>query len=131
MRFREDETVKGKEKKKLWKNDEKEKKEETKDNKSDVKGSNESAVKRSIVLMKRRLCFRITAKLRNSKRQVCSWQERKQGGAHCLKKTTKNYYVSIRRAIHMLRGLNIDSHFRQKAWQQKKPNNIEKVEKGK
>ena len=46
MRFREDETVKGKEKKKLWKNDEKEKKEETKDNKSDVKGSNDSAVKK-------------------------------------------------------------------------------------
>ena len=46
MRFREDETMKGKEKKKLWKNDEKEKKEETKDNKSDVKGSNDSAVKK-------------------------------------------------------------------------------------
>ena len=49
----------------------------TKDNKSDMKGGNESAVKRGIVIMKQKLCFRITAKLGNSKRQPCSWQERK------------------------------------------------------
>ena len=29
-------------------------------------------------LMKRKLCFKITAKLGNSKRQRCSWQERKK-----------------------------------------------------
>ena len=41
--------------------------------------------------MKRKLCFKITAKLGNSKRQHCSWQEgkKKKGGAHCLKKPTK------------------------------------------
>ena len=81
MRFWEDETVKGNEKKSLWENDEEKKNKETEDNKSDRAGSNGSAVKRSIVLMKRRLCSRITAKLGNSKRQVYSWQERKQGKA--------------------------------------------------
>ena len=29
-------------------------------------------------LMKRKLCFKITAKLGNSKRQHCSWQEKKK-----------------------------------------------------
>ena len=42
------------------------------DNKDDVKGCNRSVVKRSIVLMKSKLCFRIIAKLGNSKRQHCS-----------------------------------------------------------
>ena len=32
-------------------------------------------------LMKRKLCFRITAKLENSKRQHCLWQERKKNNA--------------------------------------------------
>ena len=41
----------------------------TNDNKGDVKGSNWLAIKRSIVLMKQGLCFRITAKLGNLKRQ--------------------------------------------------------------
>ena len=35
----------------------------------DVKGFNGSAIKKGIVLMKRNMCFRITAKLGNSKRQ--------------------------------------------------------------
>ena len=37
MRFWEDETVKGNEKKSLWENNEEKKNEETKENKSDVK----------------------------------------------------------------------------------------------
>ena len=49
----------------------------TNDNKDDVKGCNGPAVKRSIILTKQKLCFRITAKLGNSKRQHCSRQERK------------------------------------------------------
>ena len=49
----------------------------TKDNKSEVKGGNGLAVKRSILLMKQKLCFRITAKLGNSKGQPYSWRERK------------------------------------------------------
>ena len=49
----------------------------TDDINDDVKGCNESAIKRSIVLMKRKLCFRITAKLGNLKRRYCSRQERK------------------------------------------------------
>ena len=64
-------------KKAFWANDGKGKSLWTKDNKSDVKGGNESTAKRSIVLMKLNLCFRITAKLRNSKRQPYSWKERK------------------------------------------------------
>ena len=50
-----------------------------------MKGSNVSAVKRNIVLMKWRLCSKITTKLENLKRQVYSWQKRKQGGVHYLK----------------------------------------------
>ena len=49
----------------------------TNDNKDDVKGYNGSAIKRSIVLMKQKLCFRITAKLGILKRQHSSRQERK------------------------------------------------------
>ena len=49
----------------------------TNDNKDDVKGCNGLAVKRSIVLMKQKMCFRIIAKLGNSKRQHSSRQERK------------------------------------------------------
>ena len=47
----------------------------TNDSKDDVKGCNGSATKRSIVLMKQKLCFRITVRLGNSKRQHCSQQE--------------------------------------------------------
>ena len=49
--------------------------------------------------MKRRLCFRITAKLGNLKRQHCSWQEKKKKyiyiyiymkvRVHCSKKPAK------------------------------------------
>jgi len=49
----------------------------TNNNKDDVKGCNGSVVKRSIILMKQKLCFKITAKLGNSKRQHYSQQERK------------------------------------------------------
>ena len=37
---------------------------------------NGSAIRRGIKLLKQRLHFRITAKLGNSKRQHCSWQEK-------------------------------------------------------
>jgi len=47
----------------------------TKDNKSDVKGANGSAIKSGIVLMKQKVCFKITAKLGNLKRQPYSWKE--------------------------------------------------------
>ena len=47
----------------------------TNDNKDYVKGYNGSVVKRSIVLMKQKLCFKIIAKLGNSKGQHCSRQE--------------------------------------------------------
>ena len=42
--------------------------EKAKTNKIDVEGGNGSAIKKSIALVKRRLHFRITAKLENSKR---------------------------------------------------------------
>lgn len=57
----------------------------TNDNKNDVKGCNESVVRRSIILMKQKLCFRITAKLGNTKRQHYSRQERKESRAHFSK----------------------------------------------
>ena len=53
----------------------------TTDNKDDVKGCNGSAVKRSIVLMKQKLRFKIIAKLENSKRKRCSWQEENKMGS--------------------------------------------------
>ena len=49
----------------------------TDDINDDVKGCNGLAIKRSIVLMKRKLCLRITTKLGNSKRQHWSWQKKK------------------------------------------------------
>ena len=61
----------------------------TNDSKDDLKGCNGSATKRSIVLMKQKLCFRIIVRLGNSKRQHCSQQEIKLGGAHCSKKPAK------------------------------------------
>ena len=62
--------------KEFWENDSERKIPRAKDNKSDMKGGNESTVKRSIELMKQKLCFRITNKLGNSKGQPCLWQER-------------------------------------------------------
>ena len=53
----------------FWTNDGKGNSLSTNENKGDVKGCNGLAVKRSIVLMKQRLCFKITAKLGNSNRQ--------------------------------------------------------------
>ena len=53
----------------------------------DVKGCNGLAIKRSIVLMKRKLCLRITTKLGNSKRQHCSWQEKKMKWGPFFEKT--------------------------------------------
>ena len=54
------------------------------------------AIRMGMKLMKRRLCFRITAKLGNSKRQPYSWQEKKKKiyiyiweGVHYLKKPVK------------------------------------------
>ena len=44
----------------------------TDDINADMKGCNGSSVKKGMVLMKRKLCFKITAKLGNSKRQHCS-----------------------------------------------------------
>ena len=43
-----------------------------------IKEGNESAIRRGMKLMKRRLCFRITAKLGNSKGQHCTRQEKKK-----------------------------------------------------
>ena len=40
-----------------------------------TKGSDRSAIRKGMKLMKRRLCFKITAKLGNSKGQHCSRQE--------------------------------------------------------
>ena len=105
--------------KKLWANDGKGIN-LSNDSKDDVKGCNRSVVKRSIVLMKQKLCFRITAKLGNSKRQYCSWQERKLGRANCSKNPAKKEREKRKRlfihiwtvwAIHILKGLNVDAHF--------------------
>ena len=49
----------------------------TDDINDDVKGCNGSAIKIGIVLIKQKLCFKITAKPGNSKRQHYSWKERK------------------------------------------------------
>ena len=38
-----------------------------------MKGGNGSTIRKRMKLMKRQLCFKITAKLGNSKRQHCSW----------------------------------------------------------
>ena len=43
-----------------------------------IKEGNESTISRGMKLMKRRLCFRITAKLGNSKGQHCTQQEKKK-----------------------------------------------------
>ena len=51
-----------------------------------MKGSNGPAIKRSDILNEAKLCFRIIAKMGNLKRQAYSWQKRKQGGVHYLKK---------------------------------------------
>ena len=76
--FEEEDTVKKKgNEKTFYTNDGKGMSLSTNDNKGDVKGCNGSAIKRSIVLMKQKLCFRITAKLGNLKSQHCSQQERK------------------------------------------------------
>ena len=61
----------------------------TDDINDDVKGCNGLAIKRSIVLMKRKLCLRITTKLGNSKRQHCSWQEKKMKWGPFFEKTQK------------------------------------------
>ena len=45
---------------------------------ADTKEGDGSTIKRGMKLMKRWLCFRITAKLGNSKGQHCSWQEKKK-----------------------------------------------------
>ena len=45
---------------------------------ADTKEGNGSAIKMGMKLMKQRLCFRITAKLGNSKRQHYSRQEKKK-----------------------------------------------------
>ena len=50
----------------------------TDDINDDVKGCNGSVIKKGIVLMKRKLCFKITTKLGNSKRKHYSWQEEKK-----------------------------------------------------
>lgn len=50
----------------------------TNDINDDVKGCNESTIKRSIILMKWKLCFRIIAKLENSNRQHYSQQDSKK-----------------------------------------------------
>ena len=75
--------------------------------------------------MKRRLHFRITTKLGNSKRQHCSWQEKiytyVQVRAHCLKKpakekkkkrTRKSFcsYMNNRNASYA-QGANVYAHF--------------------
>ena len=74
--------------------------------------------------MKQRLCFRITAKLGNSKRQHCSRKEKIKNKVGTLfgekkkKKKKKSLFfvrISIARALHMLRGLNVDAHFGKKA----------------
>ena len=61
----------------------------TDDINDDVKGCNGLAIKRSIVLMKRKLCLRITTKLGNSKRQHCSWQEKKNEVGPIFRKNPK------------------------------------------
>jgi len=77
--FGEEDTVKRKGNEKMFcTNDGKGKSLNTDDINDDVKGCNESAIKRSIILMKRKLCFRITAKLENSKRQHYSQQDSKK-----------------------------------------------------
>ena len=43
-----------------------------------TKGSDGSAIRKWMKLMKQRLCFRITTKLGNSKRQHCSRLEKKK-----------------------------------------------------
>ena len=61
----------------------------TDDINDDVKGCNGLAIKRSIVLIKRKLCLRITTKLGNSKRQHCSWQEKKNEVGPIFRKNPK------------------------------------------
>ena len=84
--------------------------------------------------MKLRLHFRIAAKLRNSKGQHCSWQEKY---IHInLKKPVKEkkkerqkgqgsllFAYEPQGTLHMLRGLNVDAHFG-KPSRKKKPSNM-------
>ena len=44
---------------------------------ADMKEGDRSAIRMGMKLMKRWLCFRVTAKLGNSKGQHCSWKEKK------------------------------------------------------
>ena len=76
--FEEEDTVKKKgNEKTFYTNDGKGMSLSTNDNKDNMKGCNGSTIKRSIVLMKQKLCFRITAKLGNPKNQYYSCQERR------------------------------------------------------
>ena len=76
--FEEEDTVKKKgNEKTFYTNDGKGMSLSTNDNKDNVKGYNGSAAKRSIVLMKQKLRFRITTKLGNLTRQHYSQQERR------------------------------------------------------
>ena len=69
----------------------------TDDINDDVKGCNGLAIKRSIVLIKRKLCLRITTKLENSKRQHCSWQEKKNEVGPIFRKNPRKKKIKEKR----------------------------------
>ena len=64
-------------------------------------------------LIKQKLCFRITAKLGNSKKQHYSWQEKKQSWGHCLKKLAKK--KKRRRKDREKKKSLFDAHFGKEA----------------
>ena len=91
--FGEEDTVKRKGNEKMFcTNDGKGKSLNTDDINDDVKGCNGSAIKIGIVLIKQKLCFKITAKLENSNRQHYSQQDSKK---LAKKKKGERLYIHI------------------------------------
>ena len=87
-----------------------------------TKGSDVSAIRKGMKLMKWRLCFKITAKLGNSKGQHCSRHiyiyicMYVQGRDHCSKSPQRKRKWKGRKGeevfySHMFRGLNVKGHF--------------------
>ena len=119
-----------------------------------MKGDNGSTIRKRMKLMKQQMCFKIIAKLGNSKKQHCSWQknlylniyiyiymcvcvckvgttvqkarEGKEDGK--IERVGKSFiHIWIAGTLHMFRGLNVDGHFGSPSGT-KKPSNTDKKE---
>ena len=114
-----------------------------------TKGGDGLAIKKGMKLMKQRLCFKITAKLGNSKGQHCLWQKyiyiyicickvgatvqkAREGKENGKTERAKKSFIHIWTVgtLHMFRGLNVEGHFGSPSGKEK-PSNMDKKEFGK